>query len=216
MEDQANKSPKDVEPKRRRRPPLSCITCRRRKLKCDRCAPCSQCIKSRTPDNCSYVIQPGVTPDEEPLEGEGPVAGDGPRATSMERNLHVFHARGDSRVAKTAGSSRTDELRELRGRVMMLESALAKSTMSSLSSPLMHTPESLDDGGGGGYKRPREEGVAPMVDVLPDPCFRGTNDKTRYVGRSNYALTMYLVSDLYSLAGIGHELIASFTTLARC
>lgn len=175
-------------PKRRRRPPLSCITCRRRKLKCDRCSPCSQCVKSRTPDNCSYVIQPGLAPDGEPLDGEESMSGgDGHRAPSMERNLHVFHARGDSRVAKNTGSSRADELRELRGRVMMLESALAKDA----ASPLMHTPESLDDGG---YKRLREEGVAPMVDVLPDPCFRGTNDKTRYVGRSNYALTMYLVS----------------------
>lgn len=195
MEEQAHQSPKDDTPKRRRRPPLSCVTCRRRKLKCDRCSPCSQCIKSRDPNNCTYILKSSHIPDDDQLEGEGSMSGgDGHRAASMERNLHVFHARGDtSRVVKNAGSSRADELRELQGRVAMLENALAKDTASS---PTLYTPESLDDSGGvggsGGYK-----GVAPMVDVLPDPCFRGTNDKTRYVGRTNYVLSMYLVSSFF-------------------
>ena len=187
-------------PRRRRRPPLSCTICRRRKLKCDRCVPCSQCIKSRTEDDCVYILQSGGSRDEEQLEGEGSssreISGYGNnRAASMERNLHVFHAKGDNRISKKTGGSRVDELQELRGRVLLLENALTKNGASSLSS-VIQTPESLvDEGGSDVGKRLRiEQGISPMVDVLSDPCFRGTNDKTKYVGRSKYALTMSLVS----------------------
>lgn len=115
----------------------------------------------------------------------------------MERNLHVFHAKGDNnRISKKTGGSRVDEMQELRGRVMRLENALVKNGAPSLS--VIQTPESLGDEGGCdvGKRLRADEGISPMVGVLPDPCFRGTNDKTKYVGRSNYALTMSLVSRL--------------------
>jgi hypothetical protein len=35
------------EPRKRRRPPLSCVQCRRRKVKCDRNLPCNRCIQSK-------------------------------------------------------------------------------------------------------------------------------------------------------------------------
>jgi hypothetical protein len=41
-------------PRRRRRPALSCIECRRRKIKCDRAEPCTHCKASRS--QCSYRI----------------------------------------------------------------------------------------------------------------------------------------------------------------
>ncbi|PTB66685.1 hypothetical protein BBK36DRAFT_1198111 [Trichoderma citrinoviride] len=45
---------KQQQPYRRRRPALSCIECRRRKLKCDRKSPCSRCISTET--QCTYTI----------------------------------------------------------------------------------------------------------------------------------------------------------------
>ncbi|KAL6886163.1 hypothetical protein HDV57DRAFT_379159 [Trichoderma longibrachiatum] len=45
---------KQQQPCRRRRPALSCIECRRRKLKCDRKSPCSRCVATET--QCSYTI----------------------------------------------------------------------------------------------------------------------------------------------------------------
>ncbi|KAL7932882.1 hypothetical protein V8C35DRAFT_328124 [Trichoderma chlorosporum] len=42
------------EPYRRRRPALSCLECRRRKLKCDRSHPCSRCVSTET--QCNYRI----------------------------------------------------------------------------------------------------------------------------------------------------------------
>lgn len=42
----------ETQPYRRRRPALSCIECRRRKVKCDRKDPCTPCIAVKT--HCSY------------------------------------------------------------------------------------------------------------------------------------------------------------------
>lgn len=43
--------------KTRNRVPTSCDHCRKRKLKCDRQKPCSNCVKSQTEDLCKYAIQ---------------------------------------------------------------------------------------------------------------------------------------------------------------
>jgi hypothetical protein len=45
--------------RKRRRPPLSCQQCRRRKIKCDRGSPCRQCVQSQY-ESCSYSPNPGV------------------------------------------------------------------------------------------------------------------------------------------------------------
>jgi hypothetical protein len=41
-------------PRKRRRPALSCVQCRRRKVKCDRNNPCGQCMLLRNSDPCTY------------------------------------------------------------------------------------------------------------------------------------------------------------------
>jgi hypothetical protein len=48
-----------VQQRRRRRPALACERCRQRKVKCDRNAPCTQCIRTRC-EPCTYV------PDDHP------------------------------------------------------------------------------------------------------------------------------------------------------
>ena len=42
-----------VPPRKRRRPALSCVECRRRKIKCDRNDPCSQCTQAKVA-SCTY------------------------------------------------------------------------------------------------------------------------------------------------------------------
>lgn len=61
------------EPRRRRRPALACVDCRRRKIKCDRNNPCAHCVATKTP--CIY--QPyrngaGVTGLQEPTPAANP------------------------------------------------------------------------------------------------------------------------------------------------
>lgn len=50
-----------VPPRKRRRPALSCVECRRRKIKCDRNVPCAQCTQSNSA-SCAYKDgYPGLT-----------------------------------------------------------------------------------------------------------------------------------------------------------
>lgn len=46
---------------KRPRPVISCLECRRKKLKCDRTHPCQQCIKIGRPGRCEY--QSGQEPE---------------------------------------------------------------------------------------------------------------------------------------------------------
>lgn len=50
--------------KRRRRPPLACIACRRRKVRCDRKLPCQNCVRGRKAASCSYVSDERIEPRE--------------------------------------------------------------------------------------------------------------------------------------------------------
>ncbi|PYI20274.1 hypothetical protein BO99DRAFT_112686 [Aspergillus violaceofuscus CBS 115571] len=47
--------------KRKPRPKLSCVPCRRKKLKCNRIHPCDNCIKHRRTEMCHYVGPQGVS-----------------------------------------------------------------------------------------------------------------------------------------------------------
>ncbi|ROW06875.1 hypothetical protein VMCG_04159 [Cytospora schulzeri] len=53
-------------PRKRQRVRLSCLECRRRKLSCDRGYPCERCLKSGTPDRCTYETRPGIAPPPKP------------------------------------------------------------------------------------------------------------------------------------------------------
>jgi hypothetical protein len=48
--------------RKRARPTVSCFECRRKKLKCDRLQPCSQCTRSRREDLCHYSAGPSRPP----------------------------------------------------------------------------------------------------------------------------------------------------------
>lgn len=48
----------DTRPRKRPRPIISCIRCRNKKLKCDRAAPCQNCIKAGCSTTCTYQRSP--------------------------------------------------------------------------------------------------------------------------------------------------------------
>ncbi|KAJ5917123.1 hypothetical protein N7466_010677 [Penicillium verhagenii] len=59
-------------PRKRRRPALSCVSCRRRKVKCDRKTPCGQCMLlpnskscTYTDDDCTILYEQSPRPDTE-------------------------------------------------------------------------------------------------------------------------------------------------------
>lgn len=110
--------------KRRRRPPLACVACRRRKVRCDRKLPCQNCTRARRATSCAYV------PDErlDPREG---TQGDSDSTTgrSFDRGDVVSApVGGGNRVtgniqSKNNGNS-NGEARTLRDKVRQLEKQL--------------------------------------------------------------------------------------------
>ncbi|KAJ5739122.1 hypothetical protein N7533_011906 [Penicillium manginii] len=189
---------------RRRRPPLSCTECRRRKLKCDRSLPCGQCIRSKTADCCVFVGPQPVTTSESSHRMSPPLS----RArlpngyddqSQNSGGMFVFDAKlgpksSSSRVSKSSQKgSKSNELQELRNRMRMLEKSIWKSNV-------LQTPEeSISDV----YSEITTSqnnsdalGVDDRVRFLPDASFRGKRGKTRYFGRSHYTTTVSFFQDI--------------------
>ncbi|KAF4212515.1 hypothetical protein CNMCM8980_000899 [Aspergillus fumigatiaffinis] len=186
---------------RRRRPPLSCTVCRRRKLKCDRAFPCSQCIKSKTPDQCIYVgPQVGSLSSVRRAEDRDTTVNDRARASAdrgspVYSGVYVFdskHQPFPTRVTKP--KSRSDEMQELRNRVLTLENALAKASSIQTPETLGTVPSIVSESG------PRTMGderyLSEDIRSLPWASFRGKKSTTRYCGRSHSVLALSFFRDV--------------------
>ena len=111
--------------------------------------------------------------------------------------MFVFDAKmgpksSSSRVSKSSQKSgNSNELKELRNRLRMLENSIGKfnplqtpeNTTSDVFSEVTPSQNSLDT-----------VGVDDRVRFLPDASFRGKKGKTRYFGRSHYTTTVSFVS----------------------
>ncbi|GFF91295.1 brefeldin A resistance protein [Aspergillus udagawae] len=186
---------------RRRRPPLSCTVCRRRKLKCDRALPCSQCIKSKTADQCIYVgPQAGSLSSFRRAEDRDTTVNDRARASTdrdhrgspVYSGVYVFdskHRPFPTRVAKP--KSRSDEMQELRNRVLTLENALVKASS-------IQTPETLASivSESGPRTTGDERYLSEDIRSLPWAFFRGKKTNTRYCGRSHSMLALSFFRDV--------------------
>ena len=69
--------------RRRRRPALSCLECRRRKIKCDRNDPCAHCIAAKT--KCAFRIYR----DEASAQTQAQQARNSPRRSLPDPPAHV-------------------------------------------------------------------------------------------------------------------------------
>ena len=183
---------------RRRRPPLSCTECRRRKLKCDRSLPCGQCIRSKTADSCVFVgTQPGASSESShrmspPVSRARPPNGSDDASTGAG-GIFVF----DSKIGPKTGSSyrvskrgHQDELQELRQRLRVLENTLGKPNV--LQTPTTSVSDVFSEVG---TSATEAAGVDDRVRLLPDSSFRGKKGKTRYFGRSHWTTTVSFVCD---------------------
>ena len=121
MEDDAD-SPQQAG--KRPRPVVSCLSCRRMKLKCDRRLPCERCIKAGRSSTCAYA--PGQEPSINGMNNE------------------VFDQRQRTAASASVSSSVFSFARfeELQARVMQLERALQAQNQSTANSG--HTPVQTD------------------------------------------------------------------------
>lgn len=168
----------DGQPARKRqRVRLSCLECRRRKLSCDRGFPCERCLKSGTPDRCTYESRPGVVPPAKPA---------GIALSQYDGRLTL----SNDQLVRKDSMRELDRVRRLEIEVAQLKNLLSKQINSdgSLTTPDGETPSE---------RRSGTEGLPPDNSNLPPSFqyghdadgemrfFRGKEYRTRYYGPHN-------------------------------
>ncbi|KAJ5579749.1 uncharacterized protein N7459_005734 [Penicillium hispanicum] len=103
-------------PRKRRRPALSCEQCRRRKIRCDREMPCGPCTKGHPPMSCEYVNEGKAALDAK-LESSRIPDNASPPHDSAARLFNGAQSSNDG--ARIAELERT--VQALQGRVKDLE-----------------------------------------------------------------------------------------------
>lgn len=194
--------------RKRQRVRLSCLECRRRKLSCSRELPCDRCIKSGTPDRCSYESRPGglsattvtaatrniFVPTETPFVSFG---ADGRHTSS---NPHPVRQSADGLVPKDTARDH-ERIRKLELEVAQLRNALAKQSSADgstvVASPATtrdaskDTPPSYWNHPGGGFANPEE--ISRIKAAENAMCFK-----------SRYYAPHSAWSSLRDIAGMAH------------
>ncbi|KAH7321006.1 N-terminal binuclear Zn cluster-containing protein [Stachybotrys elegans] len=188
--------------RKRQRVRLSCLECRRRKLSCDRGFPCERCLKSGTPDRCSYESRTG--------EVISASSGIPPPFTQIDsrRSVDSLGISGLSNRDAEVVRQDHDRIRRLELELSQLKSILTRggatgsydgSTVAGTHSPSTQKDDTLVDG---------EPAVRPEVQECIDASsistgegpelrfFRGKGFRTRYFGPHNASMAFVELTGL--------------------
>ena len=181
--------------RKRQRVRLSCLECRRRKLSCDRGFPCERCIKSGTPDRCSY----------ESRNGEVVNASSGVPPPFAQLDARRFGI-GDSLSPRDSDTIRQDHdrIRKLELEISQLKNLLTKpggsldgSTIAAVSSPGGTQKDETQDPN---EPRPEVQECMEAIQMSADQgelrFFRGKNFRTRYFGPHNASMAFVELTGL--------------------
>ncbi|KAI6777768.1 Transcriptional activator protein acu-15 [Emericellopsis cladophorae] len=165
--------------KKRRRPPLACEQCRRRKVRCDRKSPCNHCVRSQIKD-CSYA--PAHTPSSWKKKAENQSQSQQLQKEIDRKPAPILPA--PSKDTETANSAASDLLSIAGGSSTAPSSSDSSRDVDRLVERIQYLEEKL--AGFGLSKSPEEA-------VTGDPSSTGTLlqqggtiSKTRYFGRSHW------------------------------
>lgn len=129
-----------IAPTKRPRPVISCLECRRKKLKCSRTHPCQQCIKIGRPGRCEY--QAGQEPEANvnylpahPVSSKRPRLLPPLNSTGPETSLNRTDAGKQAPLVAAQGV-----VEDLQQRVARLEQALLAGKQPSNDSSLLSLP----------------------------------------------------------------------------
>ncbi|KAF4450392.1 hypothetical protein F53441_6516 [Fusarium austroafricanum] len=187
------------QPRRRRRPAVSCTLCRKRKIRCNREWPCNHCMRSRRGE-CVYVnphpgpssktakpIQPLVTDTGDDFNGA-------PLPTPED---HVVLPSGMATASSSTGvptplsQSSSQELESLKNKVRQLEDQLSATTVSpSQLTPTSNVETSISHLGGTFHMHSQGRPSGPLT--IP----RAVSHKTRFFGQSHIFCGMPLLMDV--------------------
>ncbi|OAA34947.1 C6 zinc finger domain containing protein [Metarhizium rileyi] len=183
--------------RKRQRVRLSCLECRRRKLSCDRGFPCERCIKSGTPDRCSY----------ESRNGEVVNASSGIPPPFAQLDSRRFGIGGGEGLSGFTSREDHERIRRLELEIAQLKNQLTRpggtgsfdgSTVAATDSPATRKDESLNEGEGA--PRPDVQECIEAGSMSGEKgelrFFRGKGFRTRYFGPHNASMAFVELTGL--------------------
>ncbi|OTA90632.1 hypothetical protein M434DRAFT_366756 [Hypoxylon sp. CO27-5] len=193
----------DSERVRRRRLPVSCTLCRRRKLRCSRESPCSNCVKSRS-GNCVYDNDPPHPRDRTAEVASGAAYRESHYSTPTNSSISTLpshrsrtppEATGSITAQTLANQQHSREVESLRSQIKQLEEQLSKVTRTS-SRPTASTSDSnieaISSRIGGTFYIHHEDRSTGESQAIS----RSVTHKTRVFGQSHWITGFSLVQNL--------------------
>ncbi|KAG5748019.1 hypothetical protein H9Q69_013117 [Fusarium xylarioides] len=192
--------------RRRRRPAVSCNLCRKRKMRCNRGSPCSNCMRARKGE-CIYENPPPTERSTASQDHVAEIGGDFNAFLSLPtpEDLVASANSGLPGVSTAVASSSTgaptpvsqssiQELDILRNRVLQLESQLSSTTVTPLQSHVSTPASTLETStsrlGGTFHLHSQRQHVG----ALATP--RAISHKSRFFGQSHFVCGLPLLRDI--------------------
>lgn len=171
-------------PRKRRRPALSCEQCRRRKVRCDREMPCGPCTKSHPPLECEYV-------------NEGKAALDNRFdliSKDQESSTHSFASQVGSTSTDRARIAQLEQtIQALQGRVQKLE-APGQNEVRGCTLPANAFDDRLPRLSQGPPKASGQSNSPQTLIPALHPRLNSTGDSLKVFGTTHWALVFQQVS----------------------
>lgn len=197
--------------RRRRRPAVSCSLCRKRKIRCNRETPCSNCLRSRNND-CVYEIHPSP-PWQQNAQTGGPTSGqqfrepyngsiDGISSSRREpvtsNQASLSSVPSSTTVSTPISTASARELESMKNKIRQLEEQLSRTspapTRSYAPTPNSHI-ETVSSAIGGTIHIHHEEPLIGHAQAI--------SHKNRVFGRSHWINGALLVcGDLPASAAV--------------
>ncbi|KAG5808523.1 hypothetical protein H9Q71_006983 [Fusarium xylarioides] len=192
--------------RRRRRPAVSCNLCRKRKMRCNRGSPCSNCMRARKGE-CIYENPPPTERSTASQDHVAEIGGDFNAFLSLPtpEDLVASANSGLPGVSTAVASSSTgaptpvsqssiQELDILRNRVLQLESQLSSTTVTPLQSHVSTPASTLETStsrlGGTFHLHSQRQHVG----ALATP--RAISHESRFFGQSHFVCGLPLLRDI--------------------
>ncbi|TKY90724.1 hypothetical protein EX895_000722 [Sporisorium graminicola] len=116
-------------PKRRNRKAVSCVSCREKKIKCDRVVPCNQCVKRGEQDQCRIEQKPKIIHDHAHAHSHAQHNYVDPlspgSAAYTQFSAAISTAKDQVNAAQSTGSPPPAEVEAIKARLAQVEALLA-------------------------------------------------------------------------------------------